>query len=169
MLRGVGAQHHSMKKAITPDEARQKILRYCAYQERSHQEVKNKLYEFGLYSSDVNEIISFLITEGFLNEERFARAFAGGKFRMKSWGRIKIVRELEAKGLTQNCIKLGLKEIDEQDYKASLIRLLQKKNEQLKENNLFVRRDKIATHAIQKGFEPELVWSSVKELFSNKP
>ena len=157
-----------MKKTITPEEAKQKILRYCAYQERSHQEVKNKLYEFGLYSRDVNEIISFLITEGFLNEERFARAFAGGKFRMKSWGRLKIVRELEAKGLTKNCIKLGLKEIDEQDYKASLIRLLQKKNEQVVENNLYVRRDKIANYAIQKGFEPELVWTAVRQLVSDR-
>ena len=157
-----------MKRTITPEEAKQKVLRYCAYQERSHQEVKNKLYEFGLYSSDVNEIISHLITEGFLNEERFAKAFAGGKFRMKNWGRIKIIRELEAKGLTRNCIKLGLKEIDEQDYKASLIRLLQKKDEQIMEDNLFVRRDKIAKYAIQKGFEPELVWAAVKQLHPDR-
>lgn len=154
-----------MKKVITPEEAKQKILRYCAYQERSHQEVKNKLYTFGLFSSDVNEIISFLIMEGFLNEERFARAFAGGKFRMKSWGRLKIVRELEARGLTRNCIKLGLKEIDEHDYKASLIRLLQKKSDQILEDNPFIKRDKIARYTIQKGYEPELVWKEIKQLF----
>ncbi|MBL7842497.1 MAG: RecX family transcriptional regulator [Cyclobacteriaceae bacterium] len=154
-----------MKKVITPEEAKQKILRYCAYQERSHQEVKNKLYSFGLFSSDVNEIISFLITEGFLNEERFARTFAGGKFRMKSWGRLKIVRELEARGLTRNCIKLGLKEIDEQDYHSTLIRLLQKMGDQTLERDLFVKRDKIARYTIQKGFEPELVWKAIKQLF----
>ncbi|HRJ30789.1 MAG TPA: regulatory protein RecX [Cyclobacteriaceae bacterium] len=154
-----------MKKVITPEEAKQKILRYCAYQERSHQEVKNKLYSLGLFSSDVNEIISFLITEGFLNEERFARTFAGGKFRMKSWGRLKIIRELEAKGLTRNCIKLGLKEIDEEDYRLTLTRLLQKKSEQTMPDSLFVKRDKLARYAIQKGYEPELVWSELKRLF----
>lgn len=154
-----------MKKVITPEEAKQKILRYCAYQERSHQEVKNKLYSLGLFSSDVNEIISFLITEGFLNEERFARTFAGGKFRMKSWGRLKIIRELEAKGLTRNCIKFGLKEIDEEDYRLTLTRLLQKKSEQTMPDSLFVKRDKLARYAIQKGYEPELVWSELKRLF----
>ncbi|MBX2961339.1 MAG: RecX family transcriptional regulator [Cyclobacteriaceae bacterium] len=153
-----------MKKGITPEEARQKILRYCAYQERSHQEVKNKLYEYGLFTNDVNELIAYLITEGFLNEERFARMFAGGKFRMKSWGRLKITRALEAKGVSKNCIRLGLSEISDEGYSEALIRILEKKNDQALEENLFVRRDRLARYAIQKGYEPDLVWGALKQL-----
>src|SRR5690606_30511596 len=119
-----------MSKRISPEEARKKILRYCAYQERAHQEVKDKLYSFGLYTSEVNELISYLITEGFLNEERYAKTFAGGKFRMKKWGRLKIIRELEAKGLTANCIKLGMREIDEASYLQKLNKMETKKAEQ---------------------------------------
>src|SRR3954468_24400564 len=98
------------KKRHTPAQALPKIYRFCAYQERSHQEVRQKLFDLGLYASEVDELLSQMISEGFLNEERFAKAFAGGKFRMKRWGRIKIVNELEARGLTKNCIKAGLKE-----------------------------------------------------------
>lgn len=156
-----------MKKNLSPLEAKQKIYRYCAYQERSHQEVKDKLYEYGLHRNEVDEILSHLITEGFLNEERFAKAFAGGKFRIKQWGRIKIVHELEARGLTKNCIKIGLKEIDEASYLETLTELIQKKAEQVAEQNPFARRDKIATYAIQKGFEPELVWRCVKDLIKD--
>lgn len=141
------------------------MYRYCAYQERSHHEVRNKLFELGLPGSEIDELLSRLITEGFLNEERFAKAFAGGKFRMKKWGRIKIVNELEARGLTKNCIRAGLKEIDEDDYRKTLIGLLEKKSAQVAGQNEFVRRDKISKYAIQKGFEPELVWSMIKSNF----
>jgi regulatory protein len=156
-----------MKKFSLP-EALGKIQRYCAYQERCHQEVKNKLFEFGLYSDQVNEVISELITSGFLNEERFARAFVGGKFRMKKWGRIKIVNELESKGVSANCIRLGLKEIDEDDYQKTLSEILLKKSEELAEENLFAKRNKISKYAIQKGYEPELVWKTIKQIFPDK-
>jgi regulatory protein len=152
-----------MKKKFTPSEARQKIYRYCAYQERSHHEVRDKLYSYGLFKDEVEEILSQLITEGFLNEERFAKAFAGGKFRMQKWGRIKIIHELEARGLTPNCIKAGLKEIDEQSYLITLRELLNRKAGETSEENIFVKRDKLARYAIQKGFEPELVWSIIKD------
>jgi len=151
-------------KKSTPSEAKQKIYRYCAYQERAHQEVRDKLYSYGLHQSDVEEILTQLITEGFLNEERFARAFAGGKFRMKKWGRLKIVRELEQRGLTKNCIRSGLTEINAQDYQSALTELVQKKAEQVDEKNTFVKREKVANYAIQKGFEPDLVWQVIKEL-----
>ncbi|MDL5045850.1 regulatory protein RecX [Oscillatoria amoena NRMC-F 0135] len=157
-----------MSKRLSPDEAKSKILRYCAYQERSHQEVKDKLYSFGLYSSAVNEIIAFLITAGFLNEERYARAFAGGKFRMKKWGRLKIIRELEGKGLTANCIRIGLREIDQADYMKALRSLVQKKASGIDEVNGFARRNKVARFAIQKGYEPELVWQAVKEILPDR-
>ncbi|HEY9047570.1 MAG TPA: RecX family transcriptional regulator [Ohtaekwangia sp.] len=152
------------EKKISPQEAKLKIYRYCAYQERSHKEVRNKLYEYGLYKNEVENILSALITEGFLNEERFAKAFAGGKFRMQHWGRVKIVNELEARGLTKNCIRIGLREIDEGDYIKTLQDILERKSNQLEEENPFVKRDKLARYAIQKGFESELVWEQVKHL-----
>lgn len=152
-------------KKLTPAEAKGKIQRYCAYQERSHQEVRNKLFEYGLYSNDVDQLLSDLITDGFLNEERYAKAFVGGKFRMKKWGRIKIVNALEAQGLSQNCIKIGLKEIDPGDYISTLDSLLEKKGNEIDEENIYAKRDKISKYAIQKGYEPELVWKSLKEIF----
>ena len=153
-------------KNYTPTQAREKIRHYCAYQERSHQEVRNKLYSYGLHSSDVEEILIDVISDGFLNEERYAKAFAGGKFRIKKWGKTKIKHELEANGLTKNCIKAGLMEIDEKDYQATLITLLKKKMEQQEGDNAFLKKDKAAKYAIQKGFEPELVWQMLKEFFS---
>ncbi len=141
--------------------ARQKIRRYCAYQERAHREVRNKLYEYGLYSDQVNEIITELIAEGFLNEERFARAFAGGKFRMKKWGRVKITHALEAKGLSPNCIRLGLQEIEDDTYRSTLRDLLAAKVQELGEDNPFRLRDRLSAFAIRKGYEPDLVWQEI--------
>jgi len=152
------------KKSISPSEALAKAYRYCAYQERSHHEVKNKLHELGLHTNEVDELLARLITEGFLNEERFAKAFAGGKFRMKKWGRLKIVHELEAQGLTKKCIQRGLTEIDATDYRKTLKGLLSKQALKLDEENAYKKRDKIARYAIAKGYEPELVWEMVKEL-----
>lgn len=151
------------KKRHTPAQALPKIYRFCAYQERSHQEVRQKLFDLGLYASEVDELLSRVITEGFLNEERFAKAFAGGKFRMKRWGRLKITHELEAKGLTKNCIKAGLKEINDEDYQKALEEVLEKQSVRVAdEPDNFIRRDKIARLAIQRGFEPDLVWKMVK-------
>jgi regulatory protein len=157
------AEQPKSKKRLTPTEALAKIQRYCAYQERSHKEVKTKLFEYGLYASQVDEILSQLITDGFLNEQRFAKAYAGGKFRMKKWGRLKIKQELEFLGLTKNCIQQGLKELEGPDYTKTLQQLLQKKAATLKEENPFHKRDKVARFAIGKGYEPELVWGLVRE------
>jgi len=151
---------------FTPAQALGKIQKYCAYQERSHQEVKRKLYSYGLTVDETDEIISKLITDNFLNEERFAKAFAGGKFRIKKWGRNKIEHQLESFGLTKNCITRGLKEIDPSDYNKTLRALLRKKTEEVSEENLFAKRNKIARFAISKGYEPELVWEMVKEIMS---
>lgn len=155
------------RKRLTPAEAHAKIQRYCAYQERSHKEVKNKLYEYGLYPGQVDELLSQLISEGFLNEERFAKAFAGGRFRMKKWGRLKIKNELEFHGLTKNCIQQGLKEIDLADYTRTLKALIRKKIHEVKEENPFKKRDKVARFAIGKGYEPDLVWECIRDLISD--
>jgi regulatory protein len=149
---------------LSSAEALTGIYRYCAYQERSHREVKNKLYEYGLYSGEVDELLSRLITEGFLNEERFAKAFAGGKFRMKKWGRLKIRNKLESLGLTEKCIGRGMKEIDSTDYSNTLKDLIKKKAQQTIDRNPYKKRDKVARFVIAKGYEPELVWEMVKEV-----
>ena len=154
--------HKDLKK-LTAAEVKKKIYHYCSYQERCHQEVRQKLYSLGLASSEVDEMLSHLITDGFLNEERFARTFAGGKFRLKQWGKIKIGQALEAKGLNQNCIKAGLSEIDEDDYINTIEQLLQKKVARVTEPNLFVKREQVANYLIQKGFEPEKVWAIIKD------
>ncbi len=151
-------------KSVSPEEARQKIRRYCAYQERSHLEVRNKLYEYGLYSSEIGEIITELIEDGFLNEERFAKLFAGGKFRMKKWGRTKIVHALESKGVSANCIRIALTEIDGEDYRSTLHHLLSQKLTSLDEDNPFVIRDRLASYAIRKGYEADLVWKVIYSL-----
>lgn len=161
-------QQPKFKKKLTPTAAFIKICRYCAYQERSHQEVKNKLYEYGLYSNEVDELISRLVTEGFLNEARFAKAYAGGKFRIKKWGRNKIVHELKHLGLTKKCISLGLKEVDEQDYLKTLKELIRKKAILSPEENIFRKRDQIARYVIGKGYEPELVWETIKDVFAKQ-
>jgi len=154
-------------KKFTATQINEKIRHYCAYQERSHNEVRGRLYDYGLYSSEVDELLSNLINEGFLNEERYAKAFAGGKFRIKKWGRLKIINELEGNGISKNCIQAGLREIDEKDYQNTLEEILKKKIETLAEENLFVKRDKIARYAIQKGFEADLVWDRLKKLLPN--
>jgi regulatory protein len=153
-----------VKKTSKSSDAKQKIYKYCAYQERTHAEVRNKLFEYGLASDDVDVVITQLIGEGFLNEERFAKSFAGGKFRIKGWGRIKITHELEGRGLTKNCIQLGLKEIDENEYERTLQATLKKKAESTNQPDAYRRRDKVAKYAIQKGFEPDLVWRLIKQM-----
>ncbi len=155
-------------KNLTPQEAKDKIRRYCAYQERSHQEVRNKLYAYGLHRNEVDQIMTVLITDGFLNEERFAKAFAGGKFRMKKWGRIKIAHSLETKGVSNNCVRIGLKEIDETDYLQVLKELLKEKLSSLEAENIYVLRDRVSKYAIQKGYESELVWKEVRTMIPDK-
>lgn len=156
---------NSNSPKVSSTEALSKIYRYCSYQERSHREVKNKLFGFGLRTAEVDEILARLITEGFLNEERYAKAFAGGKFRMMKWGRLKIQKELETEGLTSRCIARGLAEIDTNDYSKTLLHLIKKKSAQTSEPDLFKKKNKIASFVIRKGYEPELVWETISEIF----
>jgi regulatory protein len=151
-------------KKFSITSAKEKIYRYCAYQERTHLDVKDKLYSYGLNTDEVELLTTQLITDGYLNEERFAKTFAGGKFRIKGWGRIKIVHELEARGITKNCIQSAVKEIDEKEYVTTLQELLTKKVKLLDDTDRFVMRDKLARYVIQRGFEPDLVWSMIKDM-----
>lgn len=163
-LRRTSGDSTTPKKRYSSEEAFLRISRYCAYQERSHKEVRTKLFSYGLYPSEVEQTISRLITDGFLNEERFAKAFAGGKFRMQKWGRAKIIRALETHGVSDRCIQRGLKEIEMPAYSKTLRSLLAKKLKSLKEPNLFKARQKTAQFAIGKGYEPDLVWEFLREM-----
>ena len=150
---------------FTPQQAVPKIKQYCAYQERCHAEVKQKLYSFGLYKRDVEEIISQLIEENYLNEERFAILYAGGKFRMLKWGRVKIKQALKQKQVSDYCIKKALKEINETDYLKTLHKLAEQKLKTLKsEKNIFIKKRKLQDYLLQKGYEGELVRELVKRL-----
>ncbi len=146
------------QKKFTPDQALPKAKHFCSYQERCHSEVKDKLYGFGLNKKEVEEIISKLIEENFLNEERFALQFAGGKFRMKHWGKVKIKYALKQKQVSEYSIKKALAAIDRTAYNKTLCDLFDKKLHALKsEKNIFTRKKKIQDHLLQKGFEPDLV------------
>ncbi len=131
-----------------------KAQHYCAYQERCHQEVKNKLYELGCNTDTVNEVMVRLIETNFLNEERFAKAFAGGKFRTKKWGRLKIKRELTARKISDYCIKSAMKEIDDKDYWECLVQLIEKK---LSVKSYWKEQQKITTWLMGRGFELDLI------------
>jgi regulatory protein len=164
-MTGIRDTTQDRAKKFSPAVAFEKISSYCAYQERSHKEVRNKLYAYGLHKADVEEILTRLITEGFLNEERFAKAFAGGKFRMKKWGRNKIAHEMEAHGISPKCIQKGLNEIDGSDYTKTLKSLLKKKLEQTRESNPYKKKNLAARYVIGKGYEPEYVWEIMKEIY----
>jgi regulatory protein len=152
------------KKKLTPNQATIKAQLSCAYQERCQQEMRDKLYDWGLYSNDVENIIANLISDNYLNEERFAKAYAGGKFRIKKWGRIKIRLELKKRKISDYCIKKAMQEIDEDDYITTLKGILAKKSKEIKGGKVQVRNYKIAQYAASRGFESDLIWGTIKEL-----
>ena len=145
-------------KYFSKDEALQKVKYYCAYQERCHNEVREKLYSFGMNKKEVDELLSELISENYLNEERFAILYAGGKFRIKQWGRVKIKYALKQKQISEYCIKKALAAINEHDYNKTLQKLFEQKLKTLKaEKNIFIKKRKLQDYLIQKGFETALI------------
>lgn len=145
------------KKQLTKEQALQKLKHYCAYQERCHSEVKEKLYQLGVWKRDHDEIIAALIEEKYLNEERFALAFAGGKWRMKQWGKVKIKYELKQKQVSEYSIKKALKQIGEEEYLAVLKKMAAEKYASLKSEQYLVRKKKTMDYLVNRGFERELV------------
>jgi len=135
------------KKISDPKEALLKAQKYCAYQERCQQEVREKLYEWGISPDMLENTIAELISENFINEERFARVFAGGKFRIKKWGRIKIEGKLKSKNISEYCIKKGLEEIDEEDYQKTLRVVMEKKAQNINDKDDYLRKNQIRTSA----------------------
>ena len=143
---------------VSREKALQKLKHFCGYQERSHADVKQKLYSLGLFKNEVEEIITQLIEEGYLNEQRFATQFASGKFRIKGWGRQKISYELRQKQISEFCIKKALTELDEAEYLKVFSRLAEKKwNSLHTEKNIFVRKNKCQQYLLQRGFETSLI------------
>jgi regulatory protein len=153
------------EQKLTPQQALPKLKQFCAYQERCHIEVKEKLYNYGVYQMDAEEIISKLVEDNYLNEERFAIHFAGGKFRIKQWGRVKIKYELKQKQVSEYCIKKALAAIDENEYLKTLDKLAGIKLLTLKhEKNIFITRKKMQDHLRMKGYEGELITDVIKQL-----
>jgi regulatory protein len=147
-----------MNNRLSKEQALPKIKHYCAYQERCHSEVKEKLYSYGLYKNDVEPLMAQLVEENYLNEERFAIQYAGGKFRMNQWGKVKIKYALRQKQVSDYCIKKALNSISESDYKKTLHKLAEQKLKTLKsEKNIFVRKRKLNDYLMGKGYEGELV------------
>lgn len=150
----------------TPSQALKKLQHFCSYQDRCHTEVKEKLRQLGLRGDEADQIMATLITEDYLNEERFAKSFARGKFRMKKWGRGKITQALRFKGISVYCIRKGLEEIDDDDYREALFRLASDKYNILKGEQYLRRRYKTTQYLLGKGYEPELIREILAEVIS---
>ncbi len=151
------------KKYWSREEATLNIQKYCALQERCHQEVRYKLIEYSIYGDVLEEIISDLISNNFLDEERFARTFARGKFRMKQWGRIKIKQELKFRQVSPYSIQEAMREINDDEYCRTLEQLLAKKERTTSFKNKYDRMKKLSDFAMSKGYEYEIIAEIVKK------
>jgi regulatory protein len=152
------------RTSLSLEEALQKARHYCGYQFRCHQEVKDKLYSFGLRRQDVEEALATLVEEDYLNEERFAVQFAGGHFRLKQWGKVKIRYELKQRQISDYCIKKALAAIEEEDYLKTLDRLATAKWETLKGETDFARRGKLQEYLVRKGYEQDRIAQVIRTL-----
>lgn len=153
------------QKTYTPLQALAKAQDWCAYQERCQQEVRDKLYSYGLHQDDVENIISQLISDNYVNEERFAKAYVGGKFRIKKWGRHKIKAGLRARKISEYCMKKALEEIDDKEYLKTLRKLLEAKSKLIKEKNGIQKKYKLLSYAASKGYEQSLIMEILNEDF----
>jgi len=154
------------KKSFTVDEIKRKLENYCVYQDRCHKEVEQKMREFFLIPEAKEMILLSLMKDNFLNEERFSKSFARGKFRIKSWGKQRIVRELKFKDISAYNIKTALKEIDETEYIATIYSITEKRNAVISETNIYKRKQKLIGFLMRKGFENELIYKVVNEVVS---
>jgi len=147
---------------MTNQVALEKLRKYCAYQERCHQEVRSKLLDLKVYGDELEEIISSLIDENFLNEERFAKAYARGKFRMKRWGRIKIRQELKRRRISDYLIKKGMAEIDESEYLDTILKLIAKYKKEHSTLSYYDLRRKTVTYLMSKGYEAGMIYENLE-------
>lgn len=154
-----------MKTSLPTEKAYQKIKHYCAYQERNHYEVREKLFGMGLFKKEVDTLVTQLIEEDYLNEARYAIQFAGGHFRLKKWGKIKIQFELRQKGVSDYNIKAALKEIDQSDYLQTLSNLAREKWASLKNENPANRHAKTVAFLLRKGYENNLIQEAMAAIY----
>ncbi|KQM70028.1 RecX family transcriptional regulator [Pedobacter sp. Leaf216] len=143
-------------------QALAKAESFCVYQERSQKEVRYKLVEWGMRGDELEEIISELIVNNFLNEERFAKSYASGKFNIKHWGRIKIKQGLKLKGVPDKILQKAIYSIDDDDYILTIEKLALKKAQSLSENDPFKRKNKLMNYLQAKGFETDLILLALK-------
>ena len=148
---------NASEKSYTIKEATIKLMQYCAYRDRSQKEVEEKLREMRMIPEACEQITIQLMRENFLNEERFARSFVRGKFRIKKWGRIKIKQELKKRDISAPLIKLGFTEIDDSEYFSTLEKVADKKLKLIKESNPYKRKQKLISYLQQRGFEIPLI------------
>jgi len=154
------------KKSYTPQQAKLKAESYCAYQERAQQEVRDKLYSWGLHQEDVENTIAQLIEDNFLNEERFAKAYVLGKFRMQGWGKIKIKLHLKAKRVSEPLIRIALREINNEDYHEMITKTIKKKIKQSISKISPTEKAKLFKYLLSKGFEGDLIQEKINELYT---
>lgn len=153
------------KKTYTVQEATRKLEYYCAYQERCHQEVRNKLKSMHMIPEAIDVIIVHLIKHNFLNETRFAKTFVGGKFRIKAWGRRRLTAELQKKDISKVNINQALAEIEESDYIEVFNSLAEKKANSISETNKHIKKRKLIDYLLYRGWETHLVYEKARELF----
>ena len=154
-----------MKSGLfTINDIMKKMENYCVYQERCHQEIENKLKEFNLIPQAKEAVLLHLLENNYLNEERFSKAFARGKFTVKKWGKQRIIRELRSKNISDYNIKSALTEIDEDDYRNTFDELAEKRLKEIKERNIYKKRKKLADYLLYRGWESDMVYSKVTEL-----
>ncbi len=152
-------------KTYTLEEAKRRMERYCVYQERCHKEINQKLYEMRMIPEAIDEIIFHLLQHNFLNETRFSQAFARGKFRVKNWGKRRIVNELKQRQISAYNIKIALKEIPDSEYYTAFEELAEKRLRQLEsETDLQKKRKKLADYLFYRGWESELVYGKISEV-----
>lgn len=150
--------------SFTVDEIKKKLEYYCAYQDRCHQEVERKLKEYHLIPAAREMILLHLMQHNFLNEERFAKSFARGKFRIKKWGRKRIVQELKFRDISAYNIKTALKEIDEEEYKKTLQELAKSKYDQINESNAYLKQQKLYQQLYRRGFESDFIQAAIRKI-----
>lgn len=152
----------NLKKIYSLKEIQQKMAHYCAYQDRCHFDVEKKLKEFDLIPEAKDHLLLFLMQHDFLNEARFAKNFAKGKFSQKQWGKNRIIKELKLRKINIRLIDIALNELDYEDYLKTLEVLYLKKNKEIREPNTYKKRQKIYQYLIYKGFESELILDIMK-------
>ena len=152
------------KKSFTVDELQSKMEHYCVYQDRCHQEIERKMKEYQMIPEAKEKILLHLMRHDFLNEERFYKSFARGKFRIKNWGKQRIIRELKIKNISSYNIKTALKEIDEELYVKTIEKIAISKNNTIKESNLFKKKKKIYDYLYRKGYESSLILETISKL-----